>query len=394
MMDRFAQARRGMARAVARLAARADRDAARAALEGEIRRDHGTADRLVTALAVVREAEALEPALPTRGEPTDFWARDRVVRRPEVPPVISGLVPAPMRSGWGEGREQVGDVRTLAAAVAAEVVVMGKFDVQARTKLRAGYGEERLTLAAQPPTPTGVDGIARAVQAHAVVGAHAPHLAPALLGHGRLVDGLPYVVERWLEGHPLGSAVQLSEAVAEILAGLAAVHRGHGTTDLRVSTHWPLLQGRWAQTVATGLVPEDLARWVDGLLARDGALRISWTHGDLVASNVMRTPGGIVLIDWEHSGAAPIMNDAAKLHLFTAHPDRTLAATLEALGSGAGGASRYSPAEELALSHAQLLSLYPRRSAKLVGHPRAEVYEKQVRRQVERLAEVHAAAAS
>lgn len=394
------RARRGLARAAARLAARANLEAAGAAIAkagGGDRRTAAPEDRLAAALAVVAEAEQVEPALPTAAGPVTFWGRDRVVRRPEVPASVASLIPSPQRGGWAADAE---GVREISAAVAADLVVMAKFDVNARTKLRAGYGEARLTLAVQPPSPTGVDGIARALRAHEVVGAHAPSLIAPLRGHGRLSGGLPYLVEDWLDGAALGSDVRLAEAAPEILRGLATVHRGHGVTGVRVGEHWAPLAGRWEETIATGVVDDDLGRWVAALVARDGLLRRSWVHGDLVASNVMRTPTGIVLIDWEHSQEGPIMNDAAKLHLFAADPDRTLEVILDALGddptTGAGqvsgaGPDHYTPAEELALAHAQLVSLYPRRSAKLVGHPRAGIYEKQVRRQVERLAQVRSA---
>lgn len=349
-------------------------------------------DRLAAALEVVAQVEASTEVLPRVSSPTTFWGRGRVARLPEVPEAVGGLVPRPERQGWHEGAPEV---RELRSACAADLMVLAKFDVRERTKLRAAYGEEALTLALQPRTPTGVDGIARIVRANEVVRQHAPHLAPPVLDHGRLPTGLPFVVERWLLGQPLGSAVELSAAAPEILHGLSLVHRGHGVTSVRLSEHWAPLAGRWEDTCATGLVPEDLGRWVGELIARDATMRRSWVHGDLVASNVFRAAAGLVLIDWEHSQEAPIMNDAAKLHLFAADPGAMLAVVLGALGGTGSGMSRpagpegaYTPEEELALAHAQLISQYPRRSARLVGHPRAGIYEAQVRRQVERLAQV------
>lgn len=343
-------------------------------------------DRLAAALDVVAQIEAGADVLPVVSGPVTFWGRGRVVRRPEVHPSVAGLVPRPERQGWAQDGPEI---RELHAATAADLVVMAKFDVHERTKLRAAYGEEGLTLAAQPRSPTGVDGIARIVRAHDVVSRHAPHLMTAVLAHGRLPGGLPFVVERWLEGQPLSTAAQLSAAAPEILAGFADVHRGHGVTRVGLSSHWGPLPGRWEQTCATGLVPEDLGAWVERLIARDATMRHSWVHGDLVASNVMRTPRGLVLIDWEHSQEAPIMNDAAKLHLFAADPSALLATVLDVYAdTGSPGAGAYTPAEELALAHAQLISHYPRRSTQLVGHPRAGVYDTQVRRQLERLAQV------
>lgn len=344
-------------------------------------------DRLAAALQIVAQVEASADVLPELAAPVRFWGRGRVVRRPQVSPAVEGLVPRPDRQGWQDDAE----VRELWSPTAADVVVMAKFDVHERTKLRAAYGEKGLTVAVQPRSPSGVDGIARIVRAHEVVSQHAPWLMAAVLGHGQLPGGLPFVVERWLQGQTLGSAAELSQGAPAILDALSTVHRGHGVTPVRISDHWAPLAGRWDQTRASGLVPEELGRWVAELVARDGTLRHSWVHGDLVASNVLRTEDRLVLIDWEHSQEAPIMNDAAKLHLFAADTEDTLVTVLDAFGGAGGGAEAYSPAEELALAHAQLISHYPRRSAQLVGHPRAGIYDRQVRRQLERLAQVKAA---
>ncbi|QFG67492.1 phosphotransferase [Ornithinimicrobium pratense] len=346
-------------------------------------------DRLAAALDIVAQIEASAEVLPEASGPVRLWGRGRVARRPQVHPAVAGLIPRPERQGWEADNPEV---RELWSTTAADLVVMAKFDVHERTKLRAAYGEEGLTLAVQPKSPTGVDGIARIVRAHEVVSQHAPHLMTDVLGYGRLPSGLPFVVERWLEGQPLGTSTELTAAAPEILAGLSAVHRGHGFTRVRLSEHWAPLADRWAQTRTIGLIPDGLGGWVERLIARDATMRHSWVHGDLVASNVIRTGERLVLIDWEHSQQAPIMNDAAKLHLFVADPAQLLGAVLDVFDDtgerGPGEAGAYSPVEELALAHAQLISHYPRRSAQLVGHPRAGAYDKQVRRQVERLAEV------
>lgn len=109
----------------------------------------------------------------------------------------------------------------------------------------------------------------------------------------------------------------------------------------------------------------------------------------MVASNVLRgADGRVVLIDWEHSRPAPVMVDGAKLHLFSATPDRTLEQVLTGLASGPAAQGASSPAHDLALAHASFISRYPRRRAQLEGHHRLEVYERQVRRQAARLAQV------
>lgn len=345
-------------------------------------------DRLSAALVLVGEAEAAVDLLPGQREPVTFWGRSRVLRRPEVPELVAGMIPHQERSGWAAGAQ---GVRELSARCAADLVVMAKFDLGDEIKLRAAYAEPRLTLAVQPPAGNGVDGMARVVRAHEVVSAHAPHLMAPVLAHGTLPGGTPYVVERWLEGEMLLSGKRLAPAVPEIVAGLAAVHRGHGVTWVRAAEQWPLFAGRWVKTCESGLVPDPLARWIGDLVARDGFVRRSWVHGDLAASNILQTPDGIVLIDWEHSREAPIMNDAAKLHLFTAEPDQTLATLLEGL-AGDPEPGGYTPAEELALAHAQMLNHHPERRARLADHPRLPVYDKQVRKQLTRLTQVMDAA--
>lgn len=352
--------------------------------------------RLTVGLDVAAEIEAhAHDWLPRTSYPELFYARGRVARRPQIASSVAGLIPQPDREGWVPDDPQV---HQLTAKVAADLVVMGKFDVRERIKLRAAYGERGLTVAAQPRSQTGVDGIARVVQAYEVVRIHAPHLMAPVLGWGRLPCGLPYVIERWLSGTPLHSSQALTEASPRILAGLADLHRGHGIRRVRLSQPWPWLAERWAQTCRTGMVPSGLGSWVTRLIGQDRMLRHSWIHGDLVASNVLDTRDGLVLIDWEHAAEAPIMNDGAKLHLFSSDPEATMRQVLEQFGQRGHGAVRsravrwatssYSPAEELALAHAQLISLYPRRSAALAGHPRASTYELQVQRQLKRLEQV------
>ena len=350
-------------------------------------------DRLAEALTLVRQVERAEPTLPEADGPAELWARRRVVRRPDVHHAVHGLLPTRDRAGWDPDADEV---RVLSAHVAADLVVTAKLDLGDRVKLRAAYGQEGRTLALQETAANGVDGIARAVRAHEVVARHAPSLGPRVLGHGRLGDDVPYLVEEWVQGRPLGGGARLGEAAPEILAGLARLHRGHGLTGIPLSEHWSSLARAWRTTVGTGVVPADLGEWVQRLIARDGLLRRSWVHGDLVASNVMGTQDGIVLIDWEHAQEAPIMNDGAKLHLFSGDPAGTLEHVVDGLGETASGRLRtgqgYAPVEELALAHANLISRYPARRARLEGHPRAEIYERQVRRQVERLEQVRAAA--
>lgn len=345
--------------------------------------------RLSAGITAVARVERAEHSLPASTAPTVFWARDRVVRRPQIPEDVERLIPRPLRAGWAV---ETGDVQELTARLRADALVLAKFDIRDRVKLRAAYSHDGLTVSIQPPVVTGLNGVERAVLAHRIVDRHAPGLMPSHVAHGALTRGLPYLVERWLDGSALGSAVELDKAAPEILSGLASVHAGHGVRRVALSTaqRGPLLE-RWRRVRQTGIIPEPLGDWVAQLIDRDLDLRWSWTHGDMVASNVVRTASGIVLVDWEHSSEAPIMRDAAKLHLYAADPERTLDLVLSSFDPRTDQAS-YSLAEDLALSHVELLNRYPLRRQALAGHARAEIYERQVRRQVERLAQVQAAA--
>lgn len=336
------------------------------------------------ALAALREVERLEPSLVSSTAPRTMLARDRVIRAPGMPDSVRNMVPVPFRA-WEDDDPQLRRVRTR---VNAALVVMAKFDLGASVKLRAAYLDPRVTVAIQPVRPSGQCGVTRAVQAHQIVEAHAPGLVPPLLGHGELGGDLRYLVEGWLEGRPLMSATRLATAMPRLLEAIHTVQEGHGYELVRPSQRWgEELPERWARTRESGIVPAEVGQAVEELLERDLTMRTSWVHGDLVASNVMQTPKGLVLIDLEHSMIAPVMHDAAKLHLFAATPAQTLRLVLDVLGQDIpeGG---YTAREELALVHAHMLSRYPNRSKSLEGHPRAEVYEEQALRQVRRIADV------
>lgn len=344
------------------------------------------AARTRQALSLVRRVERREDALPSAPTPRSFLVHGRAMVAEGGAGAGSELVPHSLRDALRDGGTDLARVR---ARVAADVLALAKFDLGAEAKLRAHYVERGLTLAAQPAARGSSDGIGNAVAAHQVVARHAPGLGPRLRGHGR-IGRVPYLVEEWVEGTPALTSVGLAELAPQVVEGLARIHEGHGLVHVPLSAAWPAALGeRWADTVATGLVPGPVGARVARLVAADREVRVSWTHGDLVASNVLRTPdGSVVLIDWEHARERPVMLDAAKLHLFSATPDRTLEELLDRLGRPGAPAGAYPVAEDLALAHVQLLSGYARRLAQLDGHARQEVYARQARRQVERLEQV------
>lgn len=348
----------------------------------------GVEERVALALQLVARIERREKVLPSTGVPREFLRKGRTVVAAGLAEGASELVPPSVRDGL---RPEAPGVDRLSAPVGVDVLALAKFDLGSQLKLRAHYVPSRLTLAVGP-VPRGrdaPDGILNAVRAHEVVTTHAPGLCPALVTHGTLGRQVRYLVEEWLDGAPVLTSEGLAGAVPDIVTGLAAVHRGHGLELEPATRRWGEgLVGRWASVRATGLLPGTVGDRVAGLIAQDRAVRVSWTHGDLVASNVLRTAEGqVVLVDWEHSGPGGIALDAAKLHLFSARPEETLDLVLDGWGRDAGPTA-YSMEEELVLAHGLLLSRYPARRADLEGHPRAAVYERQVRRQVERLQQV------
>lgn len=340
--------------------------------------------RSESALALLRRIERRERALPTARRARTFLVHERAVLAEGVREAAhSELVPHTLRDALRSGTDPAERVQ---ARVAADVLTLAKFDLAQDTKLRAHYLGHGLTVAAQPALVGRLDGIGNAVAAHEVVGSHAPGLSPVLRGHGRLGE-VRYLVEEWIEAAPVLTSVGLADAAPEVLEGLSRVHRGHGTQLVRRSQAWgPEFPAWWRRSVEAGVADPDVGERLAALIGADRRVRVSWTHGDLVASNVLRRPDGrVVLIDWEHSREGPIMLDAAKLHLFSATPERTLDALLAWPGEGWSGDGAHTPAEDLALAHAYFLSRYSHRKEALLGHSRLEVYERQVRRQAQRL---------
>ncbi|WP_298748463.1 hypothetical protein [uncultured Serinicoccus sp.] len=352
--------------------------ARRAWRSARARRAAWRADPHVVALDLVRQVERVAPALPRRNLSRTFVADGRALLPAPAPELVSSLLPAAPAPATGAER--------LAAPVAADAVVLAKFALLGGVKLRAAYASGRLTLAVDGSGDLARQGRIRA--SHQVVGACDPALIPPLVAHGVLPGGACWLVEGWVDGAPLATGVSLAAAAAELLERLRGVHVGHGVEQLRLVDWWDApRQEQWQETVETGIVPPLVADVVEGLLAAGGTVATSWCHGDLVASTVLRTPAGLVLVDWERAGVAPVMLDAARLHLFSGDPGRTLGEI------HAGWAWPLAPgelghAQQLALAHAFQLSAYALRRAGLEGHPRSAVYQRQAGRSVQRLAQV------
>lgn len=338
-------------------------------------------DRVAAALSVMEHLEAAEPALPTTARSVEFLTLDRAVRRPEIPDRLRTMLPAPLRGEWDESQATV---HRLSAPIAADVLVLAKFDLSEQVKFRAAYGTARCSVAVQPDRPNGTSGIVAAVRSHEIVHRYAPGLIPPMLGHGSVGPGQRYLVEHWVDGTPLTTSERMAAHLAQILEGMDQVHRGYGIHTARLSALWGRFAAQWQAVRDAGLVSAEVADSVAELIAQDRRLRVSWSHGDLVASNIMATAEGVTIIDWEHATERPIMHDAAKLHQFTADKEPLLDLLLAEWGRTAATGG-YRPAEELALLHARFLCRAPTRMAELAGHQRSGLYARQVTRQVDLL---------
>jgi hypothetical protein len=334
---------------------------------------------------VVQRVEALDPQLPKSRLPRSFQTIDRVVRRPHLARFLETMMPSTLREDWAAAGDRVQQVRF---PVAADVVVLAKFDLAEQVKLRAGYGAERRTLAVAPVRPNGTCPVTSSVRAHEVVSRYAPSLIPTMLSHGELEEGLRYLVEEWVDGEPLETSLYLAAHTPQLLEGLGRVHEGYGMHGRAISELWGRgFWARWQSVRDAELVPDHVGASVAALISDDRRLRMSWSHGDLVASNVLATADGPKVIDWEHAGERPVMHDAAKLHLFAADKQPLLDLLLAEWGENLAE-DGYTAAEELALVHAHFLCGAPARMADLAGHRRRGVYARQVTRQAGLLADV------
>lgn len=347
--------------------------------------NHRRLSRVDAAMDVVQRVEEMDPELPETRATRDFLTVDRVARRPGAETFMDTMVPSPLQGAWVQDRP---GVQQALFPVAADLVVLAKFDLGEQVKLRAGYGDPRRTLAVAPVRPNGTCPITNSVRAHEIVTRYAPGLIPRMLSHGELEEGLRYLVEEWVEGEPLTDSLRLAAHTPQILEGLGRVHEGYGIHGRSVSELWGGGFGEeWQAVRDAGLVPDGVGAAVAALIADNRRLRMSWSHGDLVASNVLSTPGGPVIIDWEHARERPVMHDAAKLHLFAADKEPLLGLLLSEWGDNLAE-DGYTAAEELALMHAHFLSRAPARMVDLAGHRRSGVYTRQVTKQVALLGDV------
>ncbi len=281
----------------------------------------------------------------------------------------------------------------VTAPVRADAVVIGTDDHGRQARMRGFYGEEQVSVRVQAGSrdPGRSHGVSRSVRAAELVAAHCPGLAPALRDHGSVCGGrTAYLVEQIVDGAvPVGTDGVLA-ALTAVARDLGSVQRAVGIEPRRLSSVLPVgFTERWRAVVEDGHVPEDLAAAVDRLLARDDYVDVSFTHGDLVATNIRRFPGGVILVDWEFAGFAPVAFDLAKLHINAGPPGPALD-LLDRTLKGAVGHRRghYTLAEQILLGHVEMISRLELRMSKTRRTHRVAQLERQTRHWVGALDEL------
>lgn len=284
----------------------------------------------------------------------------------------------------------------LVAASRSSVVVTGKFHTDGQLKARAylADGDRPLTVKVWRSRPGERDLGLRERTVRAAVAEIGDYRSPPVLASGHR-DGVDFLLEQVVYGrHPEPGAERVAAAV-ELLPALAEAYVRHGLRPRRLSriVHRDL-RTRVAATLAAA--PWD-PRWgdrelitgrLDRLIAQNRTLPCSLGHGDLVSSNIIRTPSGShVLIDWEFARVMPVAFDLGKLLSASGDPHVVLDGVEPALRRfDSRGRLRYRWPEQLALGVAQLLSWHPGRQARAEAAGLGGSYERELRQRLRWLA--------
>ncbi len=339
------------------------------------RRTTGRWRRAMSALALV---EARSAALPStvqwRRFETSGAAAWKVPPHPLLPRDVVPAVPDE-------------ESAAVTAPVSADAVLLGKFDRGRQVRLRAFYADRGLSLRLQAGSrrPGRPHGVSRSVRAAQIVGAHRPGLLPAMVDHGALFRGrTAYLVEETVHGRASVNREEVSRAMAVVARELAEVQRAVGVSPARLSQVVPAaFEERWRRVVSDGHVSPRLAARVDRIVERDDLLEVSFTHGDLVTSNVLWVDGRVVLIDWEYADFRPIAFDLAKIHVNAGPPGPALAVLDDALDGLVGRTpGHYSLLEQLALAHVVVLSRLEARMERAKEAQRLEPLRRQTYKRV------------
>ncbi len=346
------------------------------------RRTAGRWRRAMSALAVVEHRSTALPSVLR-------WRQFTVSGSAAYQPAALTASPSPTGTGLPAkiAPAEPPAATPLTAPVAADAVVIGKFDRGRQARMRAFYSAEGLCARVQAAAPRAEreHGVSRSVRAAQVVSPHRPGLIPLMVDHGTVLGGrTAYLVEKTVHGHNPTDPTQVAEAMAAVATELGVVQDAVGVTAAKLSAVVsPRFLERWGDLVDAKHVPRRLAAAVDKLIAKDDHLEVSFTHGDLVTSNVLRTDRGIVLIDWEYAGFAPIAFDLAKMHVNSGPAGPALEVLADALGERVGHRSGHYPlVEQLALAHVVVLSRLEARVRRAKAAQRMEPLRRQTHKRV------------
>lgn len=326
------------------------------------------------ALAVVGHVERLAGFRRWRAkrvvEVHDHLAHRRGLDVAALPAVVRELLPG------GEA-----DPHECTARMAAEVVRFGKFDGEGGTRLRSFVlGRDPTTIKVQSGAPDDRSGLTRELAARLEVSRTVPHLAPAVLGHGWSTSrGLQWLHERVVDGRHPTRASEVSEIADDVLAAVEPLYRASGTCSRPFSAvAAPDTASRWSEAVATlpSLAPLDAP--VRELLAADRDVEVGLAHGDLVATNVVVTDAGaIVLVDWEFARRRLVAGDLAKLALQASDPEHVLTHAERRLGDLVGAPRASHPLRhQVALAHVLMCTWHAHRRAKAAAAGRLGSFDR------------------
>lgn len=258
----------------------------------------------------------------------------------------------------------------LVIALRSSIVRVGKLAAVDRLKVRSYLvvdGEVRSLKVWSGAAAVKTGGRERDIRAR-IEGIEG-YRTPPILQHGE-VGSTAYLLEPVVYGRHPASGHQRVEMVADLGAALT---RGYvATTDgdrpLSEVTH-PEFGTRLQEVLADERYPwpddggdrDALRRRAARLIERDLLLPVAITHGDLVASNIIRDDDARHhLVDWEHGRRGPAAFDLMKLVLTSGDDEAGFEAIRPHLGGlGGRGWRRYRATHQLALGLAQTLSWAP-----------------------------------
>lgn len=275
----------------------------------------------------------------------------------------------------------------LQARVNADLIRIGKFDVDREVRLRAFYPKHRQTIRFQAGGLR--NGVTRSLDAYRYISKYVLTLSPKILDHGT-IRGAPYLIEEVAKGrHPVGPTA-LEATIGPLTAGLARLHDGVGVQDRALTEILGQgFQARWATVVGAERIETSLQQAVQNMLARGGTLPVSLGHGDLVGTNILVSRGGVTLIDWEYAGEMPILFDVAKIHMHCPAPDTATDLLAEGLRTSLRqGSEHFSVREQLALAHVRFLSWSTAQRRRAIVANRLSQFERIIQRRLEAVREL------